>query len=94
MSTIFILKKEPQKKCKFFNFENDRYFVMGDSIDMNDGIFWETSVGFLKSVVLQLFQNIAKVKLILLSKVSQNLTAFKNRQFFSVFHLDVACRTL
>ena len=39
MSTIFILKKEPQKKCKFFNFENDRYFVMGDSIDVNDGIF-------------------------------------------------------
>ena len=31
------------------------YFVMGGSIDINDGMFWETSVGFLKSVVLQFF---------------------------------------
>ena len=28
---------------------------MGDPIDMNVGVFWEASVGFLKSVVLQLF---------------------------------------
>ena len=28
---------------------------MGSPIDMNVGLFWETSVGFLKSVVLQLF---------------------------------------
>ena len=28
---------------------------MGGAIDMNVGVFWETSVGFLKSVVLQLF---------------------------------------
>ena len=26
---------------------------MGVSIDMNIGMFWETSVGFLKSVVLE-----------------------------------------
>ena len=31
-----------------------RYFVMGGPIDMNVGVFWETSVGFLKSAVLQL----------------------------------------
>ena len=30
---------------------------MGDSIDMNVDTFWETSVGFLESVVLQLFPN-------------------------------------
>ena len=28
---------------------------MCSSIDMNVGVFWETSVGFLKSAVLQLF---------------------------------------
>ena len=36
-------------------FLEDRYFVMGGPIDLNIGVFWETSVGFLKSVVLQLF---------------------------------------
>ena len=42
---------------------------MGGSIDMNVGMFWETSMGFLKSVVLQLSQNIAKVLLTWMSKV-------------------------
>ena len=28
---------------------------LSDSIDLNVGVFWETSVSFLKSVVLQLF---------------------------------------
>ena len=28
---------------------------MGASIDMNVGVFWETSMGFLKNVVLHLF---------------------------------------
>ena len=28
---------------------------MGSPIDMNVDVFWETSVGFLRSVVLQLF---------------------------------------
>ena len=55
MSVIFILKKEPPKKHKFFIFLKSCYFEMGASIDMNVGVFWETSVGFLKSVVLQLF---------------------------------------
>ena len=31
------------------------YFVMGRSIDMNFGVFWEISVGFLKWVGLKLF---------------------------------------
>ena len=31
------------------------YFVMGGPIDMNFGVFWEISVGFLKWVVLKLF---------------------------------------
>ena len=31
------------------------YFAMDGPTDMNIDVFWETSVGFLKSVVLQLF---------------------------------------
>ena len=34
---------------------------MDGSIDMNIGMFWGTSVGFLKSVVCQFLPNIAKV---------------------------------
>ena len=52
MSAIFILKKKSPKKHKFFIFLKNRHFVMGTSIDMNVGVFWETSVGFLKIVVL------------------------------------------
>ena len=52
---MFILKKEPPNKRTFFIILKDRYFLMGGPTDMNIGVFWETSVGFLKSVVLQLF---------------------------------------
>ena len=58
MSAIFILKKEPpkkKKKHKLLIFLKSRYFVTSGSIDMNVGVFWETSVGFLKIVVVQLF---------------------------------------
>ena len=50
------------------------YFVMGEPIDMNVDVFRETSVGFLKCVVLQL---LAKVLSILIWKVEQNSTGFK-----------------
>ena len=55
MSAILILKREPPKKHKFFIFLKSRYFVIGGSINMNVGMFWETSAGFPKSAVLQLF---------------------------------------
>ena len=55
MSAFFILKQESPKKHKSLIFLKGHYFVMGGSIDMNVDVFWETSVGFLKSVVLQLF---------------------------------------
>ena len=51
----FYFKKEPPKKRKFFMFLRGRYFVMGGPIDMNVDVFWETSVDFLKCVVLPLF---------------------------------------
>ena len=53
MSAIFILKKRAAKKHKFFISLKSRYFVMGGPIDLNVGLFWETSAGFL-SIVLQL----------------------------------------
>ena len=52
---FFHFKKEPPKKHKLFIFLSGCYFVMGNPIDMNVDVFLETSVGFLKSVVLQLF---------------------------------------
>ena len=70
-------EKGAAKKHKFFTFLKGRYFVMGGSIDIIFGVFWETPVDFLKSVVLQLSRNITKVMSIWMSKIGQNLTAFK-----------------
>ena len=39
MSAIFILKKEPPKKQKFFMLLRGCYFVMGSPIDMNVDVF-------------------------------------------------------
>ena len=38
-----------------------RYFVNGGPIDMNIDEFWETSVGFLKCVVLKLFPKVMSI---------------------------------
>ena len=51
MSAIVILKKEHPKKRQIFHFFKWSIF----DFDVNVGVFWEPSVGFLKSVVLQLF---------------------------------------
>ena len=55
-----------------------------------------TSVGFRKNVVLQLFPEIQpKLCQFERRKVEQNLTVFKKqRDCFSVFYLNVTCRTL
>ena len=55
MSAIFLFEKGAAKKTQFFTFLKGCYFVMGNPIDMNVGVFCETPVGFLKSVVLQVF---------------------------------------
>ena len=39
MPPIFILKKEPPKRLKFFIFLKGRYFVKAGSIDMNVCVF-------------------------------------------------------
>ena len=54
VSNLF-LKNKPPKKHNFFVFFKGRYFVIGGPIDMNVGVFCETSVSLLKRVVLQLF---------------------------------------
>ena len=48
----FLFGKGAAKKAHFFILSEGRYLVMGDPIDMNVGVFWETSVGILKSVIL------------------------------------------
>ena len=53
-NVIFYFGKRAAKKRKHF-FKKAHHFVMGGPINMNAGVFWEASVGFLKSVVLQLF---------------------------------------
>ena len=77
MPAIFIFKKEPPKIRNFFIFLRGRNFIMGGPIDMNADAFWETSVSFLESVVLQFPQNIAKVMSIWMSKIDEKLTGLK-----------------
>ena len=54
----FFEKRSRQKKTRISHTLKDRYFVMGGHIDMNLSVFWEISVGFLKSIALQLFPEI------------------------------------
>ena len=51
----FVFWKRSRQKTQIFLISKGRYFAMGCPIDMNFGVFWETPVDFLKSVVLQLF---------------------------------------
>ena len=49
---------------------------MGSSIDTNIDVFWETSVGFLKSVVLQLFPKYSQSNVNLNVKSRAKLNCF------------------
>ena len=73
---FFHLKKELPKEHKFFIFLRDCYFERGNPIYMNVDLFWETSAGFLKSVVLQLFPKYSQ------SNVNLNV---KSRAKFNCF---------
>ena len=55
MSAIFLFEKWAAKITQIFHIFKGLLFRNGQPIDMNVGAFWETSVGFLKSVVFQLF---------------------------------------
>ena len=78
MSATFILKKEPPKNTNLYFLLKGLYFVMGGAINMNVGLFWETSVGFLKSIVSHNFsQGMTKVMSIRISNIAQNSTILK-----------------
>ena len=62
---------------------------MGAFIDMNVGVFWETSVDFLKSLVLQIFPKYSQRYPSLNVKVGQNLTALKKRHVFLVSSIEM-----
>ena len=49
---------------------------MGDSIDVNVGLFWETSVGFLKNLALQLFPKYSQSYANLIVKSRQVVLVF------------------
>ena len=76
MLAIFHLKKEPPKK-QILILLRGRCFLMGGSIGMNVGVFWETSGGFLKCVLLQIFPKYSQSYANLNVKSSQNSTALK-----------------
>ena len=61
MSITFVLEIKSTKNDKVFNFLNDFFSVMGGPMDMIFGVFSETIVRFLKYIISQFSQNIAKV---------------------------------
>ena len=58
---------------------------MGGPIDMNIGVFWETSVGFLK--ISNFSQHTAKVISVSMSQVAGSSMALKNRQAALAFSI-------
>ena len=68
MSTIFVLELKSAKNNKLFNYLNGRFSVMGGSMDMIFGVFSETIVRLLKSIILQFFSKYSKSYNILDSK--------------------------
>ena len=60
MSTIFVLEIKGTKSNKVFNFLNGRFSVMSGPMDMIFGVFSETIVRFLKSLISQFFSKCSK----------------------------------
>ena len=81
-------------KVHIFNFLKGRYFVMIGTIDMNVGVFWETSLGFLKVLFRNFSQNIVRVisnhGYIILNRDNNSvllcLKVHWNRQAFYLIH--------
>ena len=60
MSTSFVLKIKGAKNDKIFNFLSDRFSVIGSPMDMIFGVFSETIMRFLKSIISQFFSKYNK----------------------------------
>ena len=81
-------RKNRHKKHKFFMFLSGRYFAMGGPIDANVDMFWDTSVGFLKYVVLQLFPKYSQSYVNLnVKKESKIQLPLKSRRVVLVFSI-------
>ena len=61
MSTIFVLEIKGDKNNKSFNFLDGRFSVMAGPINMILGVFSETIVRLLKSIISQFFSKNSKV---------------------------------
>ena len=69
-------------------FLRGRYFIAGSPIDMNVDVFWETSVGFLKYVVLQLFLKYSQSYVnLIVKKYSKIELPLKSRRVVLVFSI-------
>ena len=77
-------------------FLRGRYFVMDSPIDMNVDMFWESSVGFLKCVALQLFSKYSQSYANLNVKKQRKIQlSLKSRRVVLVFfYLDITYRIL
>ena len=60
MSAIFIFEIKGAKKDKIFNFLMDCFSVIGGPTDIIFGVFSETYVRLLKSIILQFFSKYSK----------------------------------
>ena len=74
ISNFCIEKRAPQKIIAFPFFLKSHYFALCDPIDINVGVFCESSVGFPKSVVLEHFP-----------KFSQNICQFECQKYSKSF---------
>ena len=60
MSTIFVLEINGDKYGKIFNVLNDRFSVIGSPMDIVFGVFSDTIVRLLKSIIWQFFSKYIK----------------------------------
>ena len=60
MPTIFVLEIKGANNYKIFNFFNGRFSVIGGPMDIIFGLFSDTIVRLLKSIIWQFFSKYSK----------------------------------
>ena len=58
--SFFVFEIKDTKEIKLFKFSNDRFSVTGALMDIIFGVFLQTSLRPLKSIILQLSQKYSK----------------------------------